>query len=79
MSPVKALVVKASTVSCGTDFTVWLCSGTVFSAGSGQFGQLGDGSDHSYNAKDCEFGWEGCEFERGSKVLGTGTQKACVT
>ncbi|MEW5307892.1 MAG: hypothetical protein WDW38_007738 [Sanguina aurantia] len=51
-SPVKALVVKASTVSCGTDFTVWLCSGTVFSAGSGQYGQLGDGSDHSYNAKD---------------------------
>jgi hypothetical protein len=30
--------------------------GRVWSAGYPQYGQLGDGDDHMYNAKDCEWG-----------------------
>ncbi len=54
-SPVKALVEGANTVSCGNDFTVWLCDGKLHAAGNPQYGQLGDGSDHEYNAKDSEW------------------------
>lgn len=53
LSPVKALVSNIGSVSCGVDFTVWLTKeGEVFAAGNPQYGQLGDGTDHSYNAKD---------------------------
>lgn len=39
-------------VSCGGEFTMWLCDGKLFAAGNPQCGQLGDGSDHSLNVKD---------------------------
>lgn len=52
--PAKAVIVSASKVAAGLDFTMWLCNGRVFSAGNPQFGQLGHGSDHEYNASDCE-------------------------
>lgn len=48
--PMQALVSKAAKVGCGVDFTVWLCDGKVWSAGCPQYGQLGHGSDNSYNA-----------------------------
>lgn len=54
MKASKAVIVSASKVACGLDFTMWLCNGRVFSAGNPQFGQLGHGSDHEYNASDCE-------------------------
>lgn len=54
LSPVKALIEDATAVSCGLDFTAWLCDGKVYCAGNPQYGQLGDGSDHMYNAKDSE-------------------------
>lgn len=41
-----------SKVSCGGEFTMWLCDGKLFAAGNPQSGQLGDGSDHSLNVKD---------------------------
>lgn len=50
--PAKAVIVSASKVAAGVDFTVWLCNGRVFSAGNPQFGQLGHGTDHEYNASD---------------------------
>ena len=56
LSPVRALVEDVSAVSAGLDFTVWLCKGQVWSAGYPLYGQLGDGSDHMYNAKDSEWG-----------------------
>jgi alpha-tubulin suppressor-like RCC1 family protein len=56
LSPVRALVEDVSAVSAGLDFTVWLCQGQVWSAGYPLYGQLGDGSDHMYNAKDSELG-----------------------
>ena len=43
----------ASAVAAGMDFTVWLCNGRLWSAGNPQFGQLGHGTDHEYNASDC--------------------------
>lgn len=43
-------------MSAGMDFTMWLCSGRVWSAGFPQYGQLGDGSDHMFNASDSEQG-----------------------
>lgn len=52
--PAKAVIVSASKVAAGLDFTMWLCNGRVFSAGNPQFGQLGHNSDHEYNASDCE-------------------------
>lgn len=52
--PAKAVIVSASKVAAGLDFTMWLCNGRVFSAGNPQYGQLGHGSDHEYNASDCE-------------------------
>jgi hypothetical protein len=39
-------------VSCGVDFTIWIANGKAMGAGSPQYGQLGDGTDHAYNAKD---------------------------
>lgn len=43
-----------TSVACGAEFTMWLCDGKLWSAGSPQYGQLGHGTDHEYNAKDCE-------------------------
>lgn len=56
-TPLKALVAGVQNVGCGVDFTVWLGGGKLFTAGNGQYGVLGDGADHSYNAKDCEREW----------------------
>lgn len=53
LSPVKALVAGCSAVAAGAEFTVWLCEGKLYSAGCPQYGQLGHGTDHEYNAKDC--------------------------
>lgn len=53
-APTAADISDCTRVSCGVDFTVWLCKGQLFSAGNPQFGQLGHGTDHEYNAKDCE-------------------------
>ena len=39
-------------VACGNDFTLWLCKQRIWSAGNPQYGQLGHGTDHEYNAKD---------------------------
>ncbi|GAQ80241.1 hypothetical protein KFL_000490310 [Klebsormidium nitens] len=50
-SPVKCLVQDATDVACGAEFTVWLTKKGVWSCGLPQYGQLGDGSDHEYNAK----------------------------
>lgn len=52
-SPVLAKVKDCSKVSCGIDFTIWLCKGQLYSAGNPQHGQLGHGTDHEYNAKEC--------------------------
>lgn len=52
MEPVEALVSNCQVVSCGIEFTQWLCDGKLYAAGSPQYGQLGDGSDHEYNAKE---------------------------
>ena len=41
-------------MACGAEFTVWLCKGQLWSAGYPQKGVLGHGTDHEYNAKDCE-------------------------
>lgn len=51
-SPVKNQVVSCTAISCGIDFTLWLTSGGVLSAGSPQYGQLGHGTDHQYNSSD---------------------------
>lgn len=52
LTPQKCLVSKASTVSCGAEFTMWLCDGKLWSAGLAQYGQLGHGTDNQYNASD---------------------------
>ena len=54
LTPVQALVSDCSNVVCGSEFTVWLCDGKLFAAGSPQYGVLGDGSNHEYNANDSE-------------------------
>lgn len=41
-------------VATGIDFTMFLAGGKLYGAGNPQFGTMGDGDDHSYNAKDCE-------------------------
>ena len=46
------LISDCSKVSCGGEFTMWLCNGKLYAAGSPQSGMLGDGSDHSCNVKD---------------------------
>ena len=53
LAPAKAAVSGATAVAAGMDFTVWLCGGRAWSAGNPQFGQLGHGTDHEYNASDC--------------------------
>ena len=52
LEPVKSIISKATAVSAGTEFTMWLCDGKLFSAGLPQYGQLGHGDDHQYNAAD---------------------------
>ncbi len=53
--PKKAKEIQNCTdVACGAEFTMWLCDGRLYSAGLPQYGQLGHGTDHEYNAKDCE-------------------------
>jgi alpha-tubulin suppressor-like RCC1 family protein len=54
LSPTKALVAACTSAACGAEFTMWLCEGKLYSAGCPQYGQLGHGTDHEYNAKDCE-------------------------
>ena len=54
LAPVKALVEGCKGVACGAEFTMWLtAAGQLLSAGCPQHGQLGHGTDHEYNAKDC--------------------------
>ena len=53
LRPAAALVSGCSAVACGAEYTVWLCAGKLYSAGHPQYGQLGHGTDHEYNAKDC--------------------------
>ncbi len=55
LTPSKCLVEKCSGVAAGTEFSMWLCDGQLWAAGMPQYGMLGDGDDHEYNAKDC--GW----------------------
>ncbi|GBF95566.1 hypothetical protein Rsub_08547 [Raphidocelis subcapitata] len=53
LSPVKCAVEAATDVACGGDYTLWIVGeGRVWAAGYPQYGQLGDGDDHMYNAKD---------------------------
>ncbi|KAH6556095.1 hypothetical protein KP509_1Z205300 [Ceratopteris richardii] len=54
-TPVKCLISKAVHAACGAEFTVWLTStpgSTILTAGLPQYGQLGHGTDHQYNAKE---------------------------
>ena len=54
LAPAKALVEGCKGVACGAEFTMWLTkAGRLLSAGCPQHGQLGHGTDHEYNAKDC--------------------------
>lgn len=39
-------------MAAGIDFSVWLADGKVYACGNPQHGVVGDGDDHSYNAKD---------------------------
>lgn len=57
LTPSKCLVEKCSAVAAGAEFSMWLCDGQLWAGGLPQYGQLGDGDDHEYNAKDC--GWPG--------------------
>ena len=51
--PKQCLVISdCSKAACGVDFTMWLCAGKLYAAGSPENGRLGDGSDHSCNVKD---------------------------
>ena len=52
MEPVKSQISNATFVSAGTEFTMWICNGKLFSAGLPQYGQLGHGDDHQYNKSD---------------------------
>lgn len=55
LEPKKAKQIESCTdIACGAEFTMWLCAGRLYSAGLPQYGQLGHGTDHEYNAKDCE-------------------------
>ena len=44
-------ITGVTAVSCGAEFTAWICGedGGVFTAGLPQYGQLGHGTDHEYN------------------------------
>ena len=49
----KSVISNATAVSAGAEFTVWLCEGgKLLTAGLPQYGQLGHGEDHQYNASD---------------------------
>lgn len=50
--PVTAKISDCTAVTCGVEFTMWLCDGKLYAAGLPQYGQLGDGTDHEYNAKE---------------------------
>ena len=51
--PVKVALADVRAVSAGAEFTVWLTrAGRLHSAGLPQYGQLGHGTDGSYNAAD---------------------------
>ena len=65
-SPALASVSDCDDVSCGNEFTMWLCHGKVFSAGLPQYGQLGHNTDHEYNAKDCKLPLSPDVFSRGT-------------
>ncbi|KAL6766701.1 hypothetical protein ACKKBG_A37020 [Auxenochlorella protothecoides x Auxenochlorella symbiontica] len=52
LAPVKVVVGKVSAVGVGAEFSVWLSEGKLYSAGLPQYGQLGHGTDGSYNAAD---------------------------
>eukprot|EP00271_Cylindrocystis_brebissonii_P013204 TRINITY_DN32856_c0_g1_i2.p1 TRINITY_DN32856_c0_g1~~TRINITY_DN32856_c0_g1_i2.p1 ORF type:complete len:525 (+),score=120.90 TRINITY_DN32856_c0_g1_i2:199-1773(+) len=57
-SPAKVVNLTAGAatfVACGAEFTVWLQNvdgASILTAGLPQYGQLGHGTDHEYNAKD---------------------------
>ncbi|KAF5837112.1 regulator of chromosome condensation 1/beta-lactamase-inhibitor protein II [Dunaliella salina] len=50
--PAKVQLQGCTACSAGIDFSMWIANGQLYSAGNPQYGQLGDGSDHAYNAKD---------------------------
>lgn len=53
LEPVKCPSISNCTkVACGAEFTMWLCDGSLYSAGLPQYGQLGHGTDNQYNAAD---------------------------
>lgn len=54
MTPQSVALSGVTKVACGVDFTAWLTQSKVYTAGCGQYGQLGDGSTHEYNCKDCK-------------------------
>ena len=55
LHPEEAKVTGCTQAACGAEFTMWVCSGKLYSAGNPQYGVLGHGTDHEYNAKDCEY------------------------
>ena len=54
LHPEEAKVTGCTQAACGAEFTMWVCSGKLYSAGNPQYGVLGHGTDHEYNAKDCK-------------------------
>jgi len=52
--PVRSQVSGISSVATGADFSAWLngTTGALYTAGHPQYGVLGHGTDHEYNAKD---------------------------
>ena len=54
LHPEETKVTGCTQAACGAEFTMWVCSGKLYSAGNPQYGVLGHGTDHEYNAKDCE-------------------------
>lgn len=52
LTPQLSAVSKCVKASCGAEFTMWMCDGKLYSAGLPQYGQLGHGDDHQYNASD---------------------------
>jgi len=50
--PVKNQVMNCTAVSCGTEFTLWLTTTGVLSAGCPEYGQLGHGTNNEYNSSE---------------------------
>ncbi|KAL6753725.1 RCC1/BLIP-II [Haematococcus lacustris] len=50
--PVKSLIERCTACSAGADFSMWISTGKLYSAGNPQYGQTGEGTDHAYNTKD---------------------------